>query len=70
MKAYINTLNLGAGNGFVAQVVSEQDYHERGYASHAHQSKRHPTPEGAKAAATEWAEENGYSIYSVDEIAA
>jgi hypothetical protein len=69
MKCYVTATYL-PGSGWVGRVVSETDYHERGPHARSHQTEGRETEEDAKAAAREWAEENGYSIYSVDEIAA
>ena len=69
MKCYLTAKRTARGC-YYGMVVSEQDYHERGphACSHATPTKR--SRDEALAAAREWAEEHGYSIYSVDEIAA
>ena len=69
MKCYIETRLPATGKKHYGCVVSEQDYHERGPHSYSHKTAEFKTRAEAAAAAREWADEHGYSIYSVDEIA-
>jgi hypothetical protein len=70
MKCYLETRLPVKGNKHYGRVVTEQDYRERGPHAYSHQTAEFGTKREALAAAREWAEERGYAIYSVDEIAA
>jgi len=65
---YINV--TPAKGGWVGQVITRQDYHERGPHARTHQTLIYKDYDNAKAAANEWADEHGFSIFSVDDIAA
>lgn len=71
MKAYIGTHYAG-GRGFYADVVSEQDYHDGGPFARSHRTEISHAETGAEAEgwAREWAAKHGYTVASVDEVAA
>ena len=71
MKAYIHTRYEG-GRGFYADVVSEQDYHDGGYAARSHRTQvsRAETAAEAEGWARDWAAKHGYTIVPLDEVAA
>jgi len=66
MKAYID-INKDR-NKFVSFVVSEQDYHEGGPHAHSFRFVGDSLKE-AELSAEAWAERNGYTIATVDEVA-
>lgn len=66
MKAYID-INMDHAK-FVAFVVTERDYHERG--PHAHSFKFvGDSLNEAELSAKAWAERNGCEITSIEEVA-
>lgn len=67
-KAYIED-PIKVSGGYVARVVDDQDYHERGPHAHSHETDVHKTKELATAAAKGWAEKHGFTITSADEVA-
>jgi hypothetical protein len=78
MKAFID-LNVSrriassktgaAANGYMAKVVSWQDYHEGGPFAYSYVCGIYPEPNEALDDAMEWAGKNGYSIGSVGSVA-
>jgi len=70
LKCYLETRLPVKGNKHYGCVVTEQDYRERGPHVCTHKTREFSTKREALAAAREWAEEHGYNVYSVDEIAA
>jgi hypothetical protein len=74
MKCYIATAIANpradvADLEWTADVVTESDYHERGPHAHSHRTGPHGDVGTAKDMAKEWAEERGYTVVSVDDIA-
>ncbi len=69
MKAYID-IQASRGIGFIAEVVTEQDYHEGGPFAHSYRSLLCEERETAERMAQRWASRNGCVITSVDEVAA
>lgn len=66
-RAFISAQRVKGG--FIADVISEQDFHERGPFAHSYRTAICARQDQAEADAKEWAEENGYYIYHVDDIA-
>jgi hypothetical protein len=69
MKAYIDTHYEG-GRGFYCDVVSEQDYHEGGPLARSHRTEMRDAASTAEHEAKQWAQRHGYTVASVDEVAA
>ena len=69
MKAYID-VDAARGIGFFADVVSEQDYHEGGPFARSHRTPVCAERGTAEDKAREWAAKHGYTIATVDEVAA
>lgn len=67
MKAYVSTEKHGV-RAWTADVVTEQDYHERGPHAHSFRTPAHPLPTTARAEAEAWASRNGYRVVPVESI--
>jgi hypothetical protein len=65
MKAYVSTEKHGV-RAWTADVVSEQDYHQRGPHARSHRTEPHALPTTARKAAEDWADRNGYRIVPVE----
>lgn len=75
MKCYITTKCINpradvADMEWTADVVTEQDYHNGGPHAHSFRTGPHADVNTARDMAKEWAEENGFRVYSADEVAA
>lgn len=75
MKCYITTKCINpradvADMEWTADVVTEQDYHERGAHAHSFRSGPHPSVSLARESATEWALSNGHTVTSAQAVAA
>lgn len=75
MKCYIKTKCINpradvANMEWTADVVTEQDYHERGAHARSFRSSPHPSVSLAIESATEWARDNGYTVTSAEAVAA
>lgn len=72
MKAYITTEKVQHPHQapeWIAKVVTEDDYHHRGYAARSYTTNPHGDIESAKQAAREWIEDSGYTLATVNEVA-
>jgi len=67
MKAYVDM--RAAPGGWVAEVVTEQDYRERGLLAHSHRTMVCSRASAARARAVEWCKHNGYTVAPVKEVA-
>lgn len=69
MKAYIATKGKSPNGYFYAEVVSEQDYHERGAHAHSYRSFR-KSQKAAVHDCEDWCHMNGYTVTTADEVSA
>jgi hypothetical protein len=67
MKAYID-IEASRGIGFIATVVTEQDHHRGGPFAYSYQSPICEDSETAERKAFQWAEKNGWTVTSADEV--
>lgn len=67
MKAYITTRKTR--NGYRADVITEQDYHECGYAAHSHRTPETDEPSQAEALAKRWIETRNYQLATLSDVA-
>ena len=65
MKAYITTAKH-AVREWTADVVTEQDYHQRGPHAHSYCTEPKARPDIARRDAEAWAGRNGYRIVPVE----
>jgi hypothetical protein len=66
MRAYIKLMQ--EGNGWKAEIVTEQDYHERGPFARSYLSPWQAFPEDAEKLAKDEATREGYTIVEAKDI--
>jgi hypothetical protein len=67
LKAFVKTEKHGV-RCWTADVVSEQDYHQRGPMAHSFRTGPRELPTNARKEAEDWAHQNGYLVVPVEEI--
>jgi hypothetical protein len=67
VRAYINAYKQ-AVEAWVAEVISEQDYHERGAHAFTWRTREHKLPTTARKEAEAWADRNGYTLVTVEQM--
>lgn len=68
MKAYIDNKGKSPSGLFFAEVVTEQDYHDRGPHAHSYRGFG-KTQEDATHDCEFWVHKNGYELATVDGVA-
>jgi len=67
MKAYVATEKHGV-RAWTADVVTEQDYHQRGPHAHSYRTEPYALPTTARMQAEDWATRNGYTLVTSEQI--
>ena len=67
MKAYITTAKH-AVREWTADVVTEQDYHQRGPHAHSHRTDACVLPTTARKLAEDWCDKHGYRVVTAEQI--